>query len=441
MNPAMKIGQSIQFDYRLIDFEVTCAQAHARALERAKKISAVESAVLTQGLIDARNALVSDVYEELAEFEDTYSCLENKLEQFVGPLAGALRLGRARNDVAATTLRLWQREACREVMQDLRMLVEDLLEIGEVHAESTIIGYSHLQPARPITLGFLFAAHAAGFLRELKSYEAVHDLLDECPLGSGALSGTERWLDRAYLARELGFKAPSISALDAIGSRDFVHAFLLASVSLATRLSRFSAEIRFLIVIGTVKPNDMKETDGKRRIDDSFDAIYRCLGIAVSAANALANTISSLPLSYFRDLQEDKEGLFSTFDALCIALEASRTLAREIKTTRIENLDEVANASIVAADYAEMLTSYMNIPYKEAHAIVSSTYTNAVSAEPGEIGLLRPDFANLMPSLPTIKEALWSRSAPGGACPDTLRSDLEVMRSRLSTGHLSKSVA
>jgi len=437
---AMSLGRSITFDLRLLAYEVQCARAHVQALLDAEKISAVDAGCLEIGLDSAFESIQSTRgIQHLMHFEDVSECLDHFLTEAVGDVAANLRLGRARNDVSVTALRLWMREAVTTLGREVRELADALLAAAEKHADSVIVGYSHLQPARPITLGFVCAAHAMGLVRDLRLLAFVKASIQECPLGAGAMSGGEAWLNRDSLSTALGFSRPTMNALDSVGSRDFVVGFLSSCLQVANRLSRLGSEIDQLVELGGIPLTTA--VSGSACIVDwkSYAVKMRVApGVPLGSLGSVISTTSALSLSYFRDLQEDKEAVFAAFDALEAPLRAAVISVKHLATVVVPPLDAIRQGDILAADYAEGLVRSLRVSYKDAHRmigqLVQATREEEVPVNALSSAALRAVDARLTPGVIqsiSFGDAVGSRAAPGGTAPQRLRKDLLSIRAAL----------
>lgn len=378
------IGSSRHFDHRLAKIDMRCSHVHVQMLAKQAIIPPETANTLLSGLDALQSRLADNPDWQIAPAEeDIHSAIEAALAMQVGNEAGWLATGRARNDLAVTVLRIWMREQSRQIQQRLLELCQALQEQGHRHAATLMPGFSHLQVAQPVTFGHLCLAWGEMFLRDVKRFTFVGDMLAECPMGAAAMAGSSFNIDRDWVAAELGFRQPTANSLDSVGDRGFALDFMNAAASVALNLSRFSAEIVYLSgsAMELVQLPDALITTSSalphKRNPDSAELIRGKCARVLGNQHALQNLVKGLPLSYFRDLQEDKEPLFDTADTLSLCLTTATSLAT-MMVPDAERMREMANRPFVTSgDLAEWLTQHKNIPWRESHHLVSEMVNSA----------------------------------------------------------------
>ncbi|MEL6211595.1 MAG: argininosuccinate lyase, partial [Pseudomonadota bacterium] len=318
--------------------------------------------------------------------EDIHMNVEARLRDLIGPAAGRLHTARSRNDQVATDFRLWVRGQCDEAMAALTALIGVLVDQAEGGAEAVMPGFTHLQSAQPVTWGHHMLAYAEMFDRDRARFRDARARMNECPLGSAALAGTSFPIDRDATAAALGFDRPTANSLDAVADRDFALEYLAAASITATHLSRLAEEI----VIWTsaqfrfVALSDAFSTGSsimpQKRNPDAAELCRAKVGRILGAFAALSVVMKGLPLTYSKDMQEDKEPVFDAADALALALAAMTGMMADLKPNR-ERLAAAAGAGYsTATDLADWLVRVLGMPFRNAHHVTGRVVAAAEAA-------------------------------------------------------------
>jgi argininosuccinate lyase len=438
------IGTTAHYDRRLALYDIAASQAHVTMLLKQKIVPADAAAGLQQGLEKLREQIESGADPLDPKAEDVHTAVEEYLETQLGADAGWLATARARNDLAVTALRLWIRDQVTELTTKLLALTRAMLDQAEKHAATVMPGFSHLQIAQPLSFGHVCLAYAATFLRDAERMLLVRALQDECPMGSGALAGTGFPIDRDAVAQSLGFGRPTVNSLESVGDRGFALDFLGAGASVALDLSRFGAEIVFWSSqpVGLISlPDELVSSSSAlphKRNPDAAELMRAKSGRVLGNLHALQAVVKGLPLSYFRDLQEDKEPLFDTADTLALSLDAAISLA----TLMQPNVDAMRTAAdigfVTSSDLADMLTRERRIPFREAHHLVTKLVRLAgeQGCSLGELSLESRrsiDERLAFPEWPdiTVEASVASRDSQGGAAPSRVLEAAAELRARL----------
>ncbi len=373
---ALKFSSSLNVDINLIEEDIEGSIAHAAMLSKTGIISPEESEKIINGLLQIKNEWENNSWKpDENEFEDIHSAVETKLFNIIGDSAGKLHTGRSRNDQVATDLILWTKNACTLLEQTLTNIQKTFIDISSNHTETIITGYTHLQRAQPISLAFHLLAYVEMFQRDKKRFNILKVSLNESPLGSGALAGSTLPLDRNFTTEKLGFDSPSANALDSVSNRDFILDFLNASSIGMMHLSRLSEEI---IIWSTSEFNFIKLADNystgsslmpQKKNPDLAELIRGRTGKIYGNYISFASTMKGLPLSYNRDLQEDKEPLFSSFFTYVDSLEIMNEMISSAKFNAGKFINELKGDFSLATDLADWLV-LKGIPFRKAHEIV-----------------------------------------------------------------------
>ena len=366
---------SVAFDQRLYAFDIQGSMAHCRTLERAGVLSRRETAAILKGLNRVKNELDAGRFPFIPEDEDIHMAIERRLTELIGPVGGKLHTGRSRNDQVAVDLRLYLRNAIIGLLEDLRQFQRVLVEQAREHLDATMPGYTHLQRAQPV----LFAHHLLAYVEMLERDRGrLTDAMarvNVMPLGSGALAGTNYPLDRAYTAKLLGFPAVSENSLDAVSDRDFVAETLAGLAILIMHLSRLSEELvlwssqefQFVEVpdafcTGSSMMPQKKNPDVPELVRGKTGRVYGHL-------LSLLTTLKGLPLSYNRDLQEDKEPLFDALDQVGASVKVLTELMKGLTVRRDRMAMALVGGYLLATELADYLVM-KGVPFRQAHAVV-----------------------------------------------------------------------
>jgi argininosuccinate lyase len=373
---ALNFSSSLKFDINLIYEDIEGSIAHTKMLAKVKLIKAAESKKIVAGLKQIRSEFENGKWKPSEnKFEDIHSAIESRLFELIGETAGKLHTARSRNDQVATDLRLWIKKSCNEIINLISWLQKTLISISEKNTDTIIPGYTHLQRAQPISLAFHLLAYVEMLERDKKRFSFTLTEADQSPLGSGALAGSTLPLDRNFTTNELGFSEPTGNALDSVSDRDFTIDFLNGCAIGMMHLSRLSEEI---IIWSTSEWNFIKLSDSfstgsslmpQKKNPDITELIRGKSGRVYGNYISLLTTMKSLPLSYNRDLQEDKESIFDSAFTFSSSLEMMKNLIASAKFNKERFKAELEGDFSMATDLADWLVM-KGIPFREAHSIV-----------------------------------------------------------------------
>lgn len=372
---ALEVSSSLRFDINLILEDIEGSIAHAEMLAKTKIISNSESLKIIKGLKRIKNEWEKKKWFPDSKFEDIHSAIESRLFELIGETAGKLHTGRSRNDQVATDIKLWVRKKTDEIIESIKKFQITLIKISGGHVETIIPGYTHLQRAQPISLSFHLLAYVEMLERDKERFAFVKNALNELPLGSGALAGSTLPLDRNLTSKKLGFNKPTENSLDTVSNRDFILDFLNASNLTMMHLSRLSEEV---ILWSSSEWNFIKLSDQystgsslmpQKKNPDLAELTRGKTGRVFGNYISLLTTVKSLPLSYNRDLQEDKEPLFDSFFTLNSLLKIFSGMMQTAKFNKDRFTKELDGDFLLSTDLAEWLV-LKDIPFRKAHEIV-----------------------------------------------------------------------
>jgi argininosuccinate lyase len=435
------LNSSIAFDYRLAPYDLEQSVAHARMLARCEIISVDDLAEIETGLAQVREEIDADTFRVLPDDEDIHMAIERRLTEIAGPVGGKLHTARSRNDQVATDVALLVRAHALTGKEAILDLMRTLADLAERHLDWPMPGYTHLQRAQPVYLSHHLLAYFWKLVRDLERFDFVMSATDELPLGAGALAGVNFRTDREFVARELGFTRVSRNSIDAVSSRDFVFDYIGAAATCSTHLSQLGGEI----VLWTSEEFGFAEVSDafasgssimpQKKNPDAAELLRAKAPRVAGHLGALHGVFHGLPLTYNKDLQEDKEHLFDTIDTLELSLLVATGMLGGIEFRRERLAAAAADDFLAATDVADMLVR-RGVPFRESHGIVAGMVRHAVEAGRHLSDLTDHELAELAPQLDPeqyrgiVAEGAWleSKVSEGGTSLSRVRRQLEEAR-------------
>ena len=372
------INASIGFDQRLARQDIAGSRAHAAMLAATGILTQADADAIREGLSNVLAEIEAGDFAFSTALEDIHMNVEARLKEVVGEAAGRLHTARSRNDQVATDFRLWVRDQCDAAIDGITGLMRALLGQAEAGADWVMPGFTHLQVAQPVTWGHHMLAYVEMLARDRARFTDARARMNECPLGAAALAGTSFPIDRAMTAEALGFDRPMANSLDAVADRDFALEFLAASSICAMHLSRLSEE---LVIWSSaqfrfVKMSDRWSTGSsimpQKRNPDAAELIRAKIGRVFGANVALMTVMKGLPLTYSKDMQEDKEQVFDAADNLMLALAAMTGMVGDMEAQPDVLKAAAATGFSTATDLADWLVRELGLPFREAHHVTGS---------------------------------------------------------------------
>ena len=421
---------SVSFDRRMALQDIRGSLAHARMLARQSIISAQDLADIERGMEQIRGEIVRDEFVWNLDDEDVHLNIEKRLTALVGDAGKRLHTGRSRNDQVATDIRLWLRDAIDEIVDLIAAFQRNLVDLAETHAATPLPGFTHLQVAQPVTFGHHLLAYYEMTRRDSARFADCRQRLNQLPLGAAALAGTSFAIDRAYVARELGFDGVCENSLDAVSDRDFAIEFCACCSLTMTHLSRLSEELILWMnpAVGFIDLADRFCTGSsimpQKRNPDVPELARGKTGRVYGHLMALLTLMKGQPLAYNKDNQEDKEPLFDAADTVTDTLRIFAEMIAGI-STRPENMrDALRQGYATATDLADYLAR-RGLPFRDAHAVVGLAVRHAeeLGVDLSELSLadLRQFSAlvdeDVFKAL-TVDGSLAARNHIGGTAPE-----------------------
>ena len=372
------INASIGFDKRLAAQDIAGSRAHAAMLAAQGIVMDKDAEALREGLLTILSEIEGGKFEFSTVLEDIHMNVEARLKDLIGAPAGRLHTARSRNDQVAVDFRLWVRDQCDAADAALAALMKALLGQAEAGADWVMPGFTHLQTAQPVTWGHHMLAYVEMFARDRSRFADARRRMNESPLGAAALAGTSFPIDRHATAKALGFDRPTANSLDSVSDRDFALELLAASSICAMHLSRFAEELviwssaQFRFVAMSDRWSTGSSIMPQKRNPDAAELIRAKIGRIFGANVALMTVMKGLPLTYSKDMQEDKEQVFDAADSLMLALAAMTGMVSDMTANR-HNLKAAASSGFsTATDLADWLVRELNLPFRDAHHVTGS---------------------------------------------------------------------
>jgi len=435
---------SIPFDFRLYRHDIAGSIAHARMLTKQGIISNSEAKSITEGLLSIQEEIETGKFEFKLELEDIHMNIEARLIEKVGDAGRKLHTARSRNDQIALDLRLFNKEAITKTVTSLRRLEEAIVNLASANKEVIMPGYTHLQPAQPVLLAHHLLAYFEMLERDIDRFGDVLKRTDEMPLGSGALAGVTYKIDREFLARELGFSRISRNSLDAVSDRDFVVEYQASASICMMHLSRLAEEIILWssAEFGFVELDEAYASGSsimpQKKNPDVAELARGKTGRVFGHLMAILATMKALPLSYNRDMQEDKEGLFDSVDTLLSTLDVLSGMLKTLKVNS-KNIGEAVNSGyILATDLADYLVK-KGEPFRTAHEAVAKLVSYAQEKDKSFSELTLDEYQKFSPLFGedvyaiNFQSSIASRDILGGTAPGQVEQALDNARKKLSS--------
>jgi argininosuccinate lyase len=438
------INASIGFDKRLARQDIEGSRAHAAMLAATGILRDSDAEAIREGLLTVLSEIEGGDFAFSTALEDIHMNVESRLKEIVGEPAGRLHTARSRNDQVATDFRLWVRDQADAAIAGLEALQRALLAQARAGADWIMPGFTHLQTAQPVTWGHHMMAYVEMFGRDASRFRDARVRMNECPLGAAALAGTSFPIDREMTAKALGFDRPCANSLDAVSDRDFALEFLSAASITAMHLSRLAEELviwtsaQFRFVTLSDRFSTGSSIMPQKKNPDAAELIRAKIGRILGANVALLTVMKGLPLTYSKDMQEDKEQAFDAADTLMLALAAMEGMARDMQAN-VTSLEAAASSGFsTATDLADWLVRELDMPFRDAHHV---TGTLVAMAEARGCDLPDLSLADMTGVEPRITEAVYgvlgvhnsvaSRMSYGGTAPEQVRAQVARWEERL----------
>ena len=439
-----KVGSSLNIDKRLFKEDIAASIAHVEMLFKQKIISFKIKNKIIWGLNKIKNEIIKKKFIFNPKYEDIHMCIEKRLFEIIGEDAGYVHTGRSRNDQVITDFKLWLRSSTTEVINLLNSSIKIIIKNAEKNIETIMPGFTHLKNAQPISFAHYLLAYVEMFKRDKNRFKNNIENLLENPLGSAALSGTSFNIDRNYTTKKLKFKKPTNNSIDTISDRDFVIDFLYTISVCSIHISRFAEE--FIIwnsdAFGLIKLNDKIVTGSsimpQKKNPDPLEFLRGKTGNAFGNLFSMLTILKGLPLSYFKDLQDDKELVFKSFDQIKYSIIILNEILNNFTANKKRMLELSKVGYTTATDLADYIVREFNFPFRKAYQITSKIVNYAESKNKTLDQLNIKELRNIEPKLNedvlkvfNLRNSVKSKKSYGGTSFENIKKMINKYKKEL----------
>lgn len=439
-----RINPSIGFDKRLYRQDIAASVVHARMLARQGIIPEADAAAIVDGLARIEREIDEGRFVFRDDLEDIHMNVEARLKDLIGDAAGRLHTARSRNDQAVTDVRLWMRDAVDQRLDPaMAALQAVLMDRADEHAATVMPGFTHLQVAQPVTLGHHLMAYVEMFGRDRERLAGARSRINVNPLGAAALAGTAFPIDRDYTSAGLGFSGPTANSMDSVAARDHIAELLFVCSMFAVHLSRLAEDLTLWCSDGFrfVALSDAFTTGSsimpQKRNPDAAELVRGKAGRVVGALTALLVTMKGLPMTFMKDMQEDKEPMFDAVDTVALCAEATAGMIADMRVREAEMRAFLTRGFATATDLADWLVREAGVPFREAHhitaRIVARAEADGVTLDQLPPAVMREIDGRIgdgVTSVLSVDRSVASRRSHGGTAPETVREAIRAARKR-----------
>ena len=429
-----RIGSSINVDKRLYKQDILGSIVHTQMLVKQKIIPLPIGKKIIKGLNKIKSQIDKGKFIFHEKFEDIHLNIEKKLFDIIGSDAGFMHTARSRNDQVVTDFKLWVKQSTTNIIDGISTVMKSLVKKAEKNTETVMPGFTHLKNAQPVSFAHYLLAYYEMLKRDKKRFQNNLTLLDECPLGSAALSGTSYKIDRNFTAKKLGFKKPSNNSMDSVSDRDFAIDFLYSAAVCAMHLSRLAED--FIIMNSDayklIKFDDKMLTGSsimpQKKNPDPAELIRGRVGINYGKLNSILTIMKGLPMTYFKDLQDDKALVFDGYDTLKDTLIMSDELIKNLKPSKEKMLEMAAEGFTTATDFADYLVREKKLNFRQAYGISSNLVNYAEKSNKtldklslNEIKRIYRNLDKKVLKIFDVKNSMNSKNSYGGTSSKNIR--------------------
>lgn len=444
-NLVQRYGESISYDWRLYAYDIEGSIAHAAALQDAGILTKTEERAIAKGLREIKSEIESNEFRFRTSLEDIHMNIESALTEKIGAAGAKLHTARSRNDQVALDTRLYCRAESQAIYNRLVAMQNALLTLSVNHPEAVVPGYTHLQRGQPV----LFAHHLLAYVEMLeRDKERIRDgyrRINVMPLGSGALAGSTIPLNRSLVAEKLGFPAITQNSMDAVSDRDYIAELLFTISMIGIHLSRLSEDVILWASaeFGFIELSDAHTTGSslmpQKKNPDVAELTRGKTGRLIGNLTSLLTTIKGLPMTYNRDLQEDKEPLFDSIDQIKLALEVFTEMMAVAKVREDRTANATSDPFLLATDLADYLVLH-KVPFRDAHEIIGKLTAYSIQENRGFPELSLEEFQRFSPvfgpdvfRVLDVKTALKARKAVGAPSPGNVNRQISRWQKRIAS--------
>ncbi|MBH71098.1 MAG: argininosuccinate lyase [Pelagibacteraceae bacterium] len=444
-NPLLeKINSSIDFDKRLALQDLKVSEVHSFMLKRKKIISPSEYKLIIKGLKKIKNLIINKKFKFNKKYEDIHMNIEVELKRLIGDAAEKLHTARSRNDQVATDFKLWIIEASKKLCNEINNLQKTIVKKANLNIKTIFPGFTHLQSAQIVSFAHHLMAYYEMFKRDKERLSNSVTRMNECPLGSAALAGTTFEIDRNLTSKMLGFNKPSSNSMDSVSDRDYALEFLSNIAICGTHLSRFGEDItlwasdQFKFITLSDDFSTGSSIMPQKKNPDSAELIRGKMGRLSGNFISLLTTIKGLPLTYSKDLQEDKEPVFDSFDNLLLSIEVTNGIVNGFKINKNEMLNACKKGNLMATDLADWIVINYNIPFRESYKITAKIINIANKKNyqindlsENDLNVMGNDSGRKIKKFLKIENSINYKKSIGSTSPKEIRKAIQVAKKEL----------
>ena len=436
-----KIGASIDIDKRLFEEDILGSIVHTQMLIRQKIIDQKKGNKIINGLKKIRNEIRRNKFNFNKKYEDIHLNIEKRLFAIIGDDAGYLHTARSRNDQVITDFKLWIKKSTKEVIKSLNNLIKSFLKKSEGNVQTIMPGFTHLKNAQPISFAHYLLAYIEMFKRDKKRFSSNNDYIDECPLGVCALTGTSYKIDRNFTSRKLGFKKPTRNSIDTVSDRDFALDFLSSASICAMHISRLAEELIIWNsdIFKLIKFDDKMLTGSsimpQKKNPDPAELIRGRAGKNFGKLQAMLTTMKGLPLSYYKDMQEDKILVFESYDVLIESILIANELIKNLKPNKERMLYLSNEGYTTATDFADYLVQNKNMSFREAYKVSAKLVNYAEKKKKklnelnlNEIKKMKNDLDKNVMKVFNVRNSVNLKSSYGGTSTTNIKKMISKLK-------------
>ena len=439
-----RIGASINVDKRLYEQDIFASKIHTQMLIKKKIIPAKEGKKIIKGLDKIKGQIRKGKFKFKEKFEDIHLNIEKKLYEIIGDSAGYMHTARSRNDQVVTDFKLWVKDSSLILIKELNYLMQNLINKADKNVGTVMPGFTHLKNAQPVSFAHYLLAYYEMFKRDKQRFHNNLKLIDESPLGAAALSGTSYNIDRSFTSKKLGFKKPTNNSIDTVSDRDFAIDFLYACAVCAMHLSRLAED--FIILNSDayqlISFNDKMLTGSsimpQKKNPDPAELIRGRTGINYGKLNSILTIMKGLPISYFKDLQDDKALVFDGFDTLKDTLIMSNELIKNVNPNKTRMSNMAKSGYTTATDFADYLVKDKKLSFREAYKISSKIVNYAEKNKKNldelslnEIKKFYKNVSNNVLKIFDVKHSMNSKNSYGGTSERNIKNMIRKYKKEL----------
>ncbi len=439
-----RIGASINIDKRLYEQDIFASKIHTQMLIKKKIIPIKEGKKIIKGLDKIKGQIKKGKFKFKEKFEDIHLNIEKKLYEIIGDAAGYMHTARSRNDQVVTDFKLWVKDSSLVLIKELNSLMKNLINKADKNVGTVMPGFTHLKNAQPVSFAHYLLAYYEMLKRDKQRFHNNLELINESPLGAAALSGTSYNIDRNFTSKKLGFKKPTNNSIDTVSDRDFAIDFLYACAVCAMHLSRLAED--FIILNSDayqlISFNDKMLTGSsimpQKKNPDPAELIRGRTGINYGKLNSILTIMKGLPISYFKDLQDDKALVFDGYDTLKDTLIMSNELVKNINPNKTRMSDMAKTGYTTATDFADYLVKDKKLSFREAYKISSKIVNYAEKNKKNldeltlnEIKKFYKNLNNNVLKIFNVKHSMNSKNSYGGTSERNIKNMIRKYKKEL----------